>query len=459
MFEFLLALTAGLIITGTVWGIFRYNDTLHPLVYLLPIAGFIYVYMPAVLYRKGGLQSYFTTGELEFVQSFILLGLGSLFLGAVYGSKQLRRNPSRTDVFSFVITDDIRRRSLRLGIVLGAVGLLSYSYQLYNVGGFIEAYDSVKAGGWAASGYLNDLDYMLVPAIALVYLSQTDRRLEIRHWVLVGFFSFPFAARGLLTARRGPTFVFFGVLIGGWYLVRRRRPAIPTLAAGGTLIGLIMLALVTFRGQIYLGGSFLTRGPPQTEEIVESSLEWATTPSLLNEYMYGSYVVLNAREKDEHYWGLRYLTQLFVRPIPSSFWPNKYESVGMEEINVNAGQLLTADISEHPEVPEGAAPGFVGSAYVEWGLWLAPVFLFGVGWLYACIWRKTLVEGGMWSVMYVILLTMSVYIVAQSFYAVFYRLLLMGIPPVLGWYALRLGSSPSRSELRRRPASPVPASE
>ncbi|MCS4155844.1 oligosaccharide repeat unit polymerase [Salinibacter ruber] len=457
MFELLLALTAGLIITGTVWGVVRYNDTLHPLVYLLPMAGFIYVYMPVQLYRNGGLQSYFTTGEMEFVQFLILLGVSGLVLGAVYGSRKIRRDPSRVDVLSFVMTDDTRRRLLRLGIILGAIGLLSYSYQLYNVGGFIEAYDSVKGGGWAASGYLRDLDYLIVPAVALVYLSRTDRPMKFDHWCLVGLLSFPFAARGFLTARRGPTFVFFAVLVGGWYLTRRRRPSVPTVAVGGTLIGLLLLALVTFRGQIYLGGSFFSGKAPPTEEVVESSLEWATTPSFGNEYMYGSYVVLNAREKDEHYWGRRYLTQLFVRPIPSSFWPNKYQAVGMEEIKVNAGQLLATDLSEHPRMPKGSAPGFVGSAYVEWGLWIAPVFLFGLGWLYALVWRKTLVEGGLWTVMYLILVSMSVYFVAQSFYAMFYRLLLMGIPPIFGWYLLRLHAMPDRDSLRQKPLSPASA--
>lgn len=459
MFEFLLALTAGLIVIGTGWGVIRYNDTLHPLVYLLPMAAFIYVYMPVRLYRAGGLLSYFTIGEVEFVQTVVLLGIGGLFLGAVYGSQRLQRDPNRVDLLTFTMTEKVRQQLLRLGVTLGSIGLLAYAYQLYNVGGFVEAYNSVKAGGWAASGYLRDLDYLLVPGVALVYLSRSDRQLRIGHWVLVVLFSFPFAARGILTARRGPTFVFFAVLVGGWYLSRRRRPSVPTLAMGGTFIGLLLLALVTFRGQIYLGSSFFAGDAPPTEEIVESSLEWATTPSLMNEYIYGSYVTLNAREQDEHYWGKRYLTQLFVRPIPSSFWPNKYQAVGMAEIKTNAGQLLSTDLSEHPEVPNGAAPGFVGSAYVEWGFWLAPVFLFGVGWLYACVWRKTLVKGGLWTVMYVVLLAMSAYFVAQSFYAVFYRLLLMGIPPLLGWYVMRPRTRPSRSRLRRRSTPSVSPAE
>ncbi|MCS3685495.1 O-antigen polymerase [Salinibacter ruber] len=449
-FELLIFVTGTLVLSGTVYGVVKYNDTLHPLVYLMPMAGFIYLYMPVQLHRQGGLRSYFTPDEIVFVQGVFIVGIGALIAGAIYGSRGLRRDPERVDAHSVAMTLSVRQTLFRLGVVLGVIGFAAYTYELYNVGGFIEAYDSVKGGGWASSGYLRDLDYLLVPAIALIYLSRTDQPMTIGHWVLVGLFSFPFAARGFLTARRGPTFIFFAVLIGGWYLTRRRRPSVPTLAVGGGLIGLTLLALVTFRGQIYLGGSFFTGEGPPTDEIVESSLSWATRPTLANEFMYGSYVVLNAREQGEHYWGARYATQTFVRPIPSAFWPNKYEAVGMEAIAVNSGQLLTANIGEHPDVPKGAAPGFVGSAYVEWGLLGAPIFLFGIGWLYAWMWRKSLVEGGLWIVGYTILLAMAAYFIAQSFYAIFYRLLLMGIPPVFGWYLLRPHSMPDRETLRQQ---------
>jgi len=346
---------------------------------------------------------------------------------------------------------------MRLAVILGALGTFAYTYQIYNVGGFVQAYSTVKGGGWSGIGYLRDFDYMLVPAIALIYLSRADLRMKTRHWVLVGLFSFPFAARGLLTARRGPTFMFFAVLFGGWYLSRRSRPSVPAIAAGGTFIGLLLLTLVTFRGQIYLGGPFFSGEAPSAEEVVESSLEWATTPSLRNEYLYGSYVVLNAREKNQHYWGTRYLTQIFARPIPSAFWPSKYEDVNMEAITQNSGQLLTNDLEGHP-VPQGGAPGFVGSAYVEWGVWGAPLFLFSIGWLYALMWRKSLVQGGLWTVLYTILLVMAAYFVAQSFYAIFYRLLLMGIPSALGWwYMVEAKKSTNRigAKISTAPANPT----
>jgi hypothetical protein len=108
----------------------------------------------------------------------------------------------------------------------------------------------------------------------------------------------------------------------------------------------------------------------------------------------------------------------------------------MEAIMFNAGQLGTADREAHPLIPSGSAPGFAGSAYVEWA-WGGPFFLFVLGWFYAFAWRRNLVQGGMWTVVYTILLATSAYFAAQSFIAVLFRLLLMVIPPVALWYALR----------------------
>lgn len=454
MFEIFLFLTFLVCVGGVLWGTFGFRDTLHPLVYLMPMAGFIYVYIPIQLRLQGGLQQYFTLEELVYVQGINFLGLLGLLMGCVYGSKELQRDPGRIDVLSAAMTPKLRQLFFRMGVAFGIIGFLAYAFTLYNVGGFVEAYSRVKGGGWAGSGYIRDLDYMLVPAIIFVYLSRSDRPIRLQDWILVGVFSFPFAARGVLTARRGPTFLFFALVFGGWYLTRRQRPSLPTLAAGGGLIGLLMLTLVTFRGQIYLGSSFLSGEAPPVEEIIDSSLEWTTTPTLHNEYLYGTYVIMNAREEGKRYYGRRYLTQMFVRPIPRSIWPNKYEDVGMEAITENGGVLFTTNpFEEHPRVSNGAATGVVASAFVEWGGWGAPVFLFVIGWIYALAWRKTLVVGGVWTVLYAVLLGMSAYCIAQNFYAIFYRLLLMGIPPAALWYLFRPRREGERMKAMRNKAA------
>lgn len=440
--------TLGIVIVvgaGMVWGIVRANDTLHPLVYLMPMAGFMYVYMPVDLYRTGGLLEYFTLGEVSFVQGFNLACVTALALGGWWGSQGVRRDCGKVDLFSYTASLPDRRVFFQIGLVLGLLGLAGYLYQISNAGGFYAAYNSPKGGGWVTSGYIREMSLLCVPAITLIYLSRGERPLELRHRLLIGVFSVPLLVHGLLSARRGPTFLAVATLVGGWYLTRRRRPSVSTLAIGGTALGVLLLVLVTYRGQIYLGSAFLTGDTPAATEIVEESLERSTQTSFGNEYMYGTYVLLNSRDQVGHYWGTRYLTQVFVRPIPSSLWPNKYEAVGMGVMRYQAGHLGTKNLDEHPLIPRGSAPGFAASTYLEWA-WGGPVFLFLLGWFYAYAWRQSLVVGGMWMVVYTVMIATSAYFVAQTFIAILFRVLFVTLPPAFLWWLAKNGvQSPARA--------------
>jgi oligosaccharide repeat unit polymerase len=435
-------------VAGTSWAVLRANDTLHPLVYLMPMVGFFYVYMPLNQYRQEGLLKYFSLSEISYVQGFNLTCILALALGGWWGSGGLRRDSGKMDLFSYTAAPWKRRLLFQIGVGLGLLGLAAYLYQIANVGGFYAAYDDPKGGGWATSGYIREMNLMVMPAIVLIYMSRGQRALTLLRRCLIGVLSTPLLIHGLLSARRGPTFLAMATLVGGWYLVRRRRPSLATIAVGGAALGLLLLALVTFRGQIYLGSTFLTGDTPAATEIVEKSLRQSTRSTFGNEYMYGTYVVLNSRDEVGHYWGARYLTQVFVRPIPSSLWHNKYEAVGMEVMKYQAGHLGTTDLDKHPLIPQGSAPGFAASTYLEWG-WGGPFFVFLLGWFYAYVWRQTLVRGGMWTIVYTILMATSAFLVAQTFIAVLFRVLLVTIPPIVLWKVLASGinrSSPVRVE-------------
>ena len=432
MFSLYTILIAVILGVGITWALSRANDTLHPMVYLLPMCGFVYVYMPVSLYRSGEMLEYFSMAQVNSVQLLNLVCIGALVAGIRWGSGPVRRDSSRTDLHNFMLRPEVRQTMKTIGITLGVISLLAYFYRISTVGGFYAAYDDPKGGGWAQSGYIRELDLLVVPSIVLIYMSCFRRRVSVRTKLLIALFSTPLLLHGLLSARRGPTFLALATLIGGWYLVQNRRPRLSQVVVGGSIIGLLLLVLVTFRGQIYLGSSFFTSGPAATE-LVEKSLEYSTKGTFGNEFMMGLYIVENADENDIRYWGRRYMTQLFVRPIPSAFWPTKYEDVGMEALKVNAGLLGMTDLQEeHPMIPPGSAPGFVASAYVEWG-WGAPVFLLGLGWLYGMLWRRQLTYGGIWTVAYIGLLSTSVFFVAQAFLAVLFRLLVMFLPTYLVW--------------------------
>jgi len=432
MFELVLILTFLVCAGATIWGAYDCQDTLHPLVYLMPAAAFFYVWKPLRLYEKGALFDNFVWEEVMYAQGLYLACVYALAVGCYWGGRALQRDPDRIDVFSYVKDAQVRQKLFWIGVSLGAVGLLSYVYQIANVGGFYAAYSHPKGGGWATSGYLRNLDILTIPAILVLYASRSDDAIPLGERVLIGAFAAPYVFQGLLASRRGPTFLILATLIAGWYLTRRKRPSFPTVIAGGTLIGLLLLALVTFRGQIYLGSDFFSEQLLNLPTVVEESVERSERTAFSNEYLTSVYVVNNSRG-NFHYWGTRYLTQLFVRPIPSLIWENKYEEVGMEEIKENYGQLGTAETREHP-VPNGAAVTLAASAYVEFA-WGAPLFVFLLGWMYGTSWRRCLTRGGLWTVLYSILVACSVFLVAQTFLAVLYRVLLMTMPVTVIWYS------------------------
>ena len=97
--------------------------------------------------------------------------------------------------------------------------------------------------------------------------------------------------------------------------------------------------------------------------------------------------------------------------------------------------------------PRGAAPGFIADLFVEfsWGAVLGCLLL---GRLYRYLWRKGMAFGDYWFVIYVSLMVVSVFMVAQTFEAWAHRFLVMAVPSIMAWKlaALRLQSgSPPRN--------------
>jgi hypothetical protein len=414
-----------------------YRDTLHPLILTIPVSTFLYVYMPIDLYLDGELLRYFDPDELGYVQGLNVACLAALGLGVVVGSRRVRRDDHRRDVHFFQLTDAWQSRLYTLTLVLGGIGFLLYVYQLSNAGGFVAAYDTPKGGGRAASGYLRDFTILTLPAVILLFLSRFRKVWRLRDTVLVILFSSPHLVHGLLSARRGPTFLGIVVLVAGWYLARYRRPKLWKLFAGGAALGTLLLILVTFRGEIYLGSEFFT-APPEIGEVVGKSVGKSTEASYGNEFVYGTQAVLLADEVDHHFWGTRYLTYLFIRPIPGFLWPTKYQDVGMEALLSNAGVIpfdAGAEITE--SIPPGAAPGFVADFFVEFA-WGAIFAALAVGIAFGTLWRYNLLYGGVWTVIYGSMIGLSLYFVTQTFGAFLFRALEIGIVVYVAWrYAER----------------------
>jgi hypothetical protein len=453
MFDFLTAAIAFLVVGGMLWGVYRRNDTFHPLVYLLPMAGYLYVFVPSFL-AEGELLRHFTGAEVARVQALNLAGVLALIMGVVVGGRGLRRDPNRRDVFSATLTPVVQARLRRVAVAIGLVGVGLFVYGLFNVGGFVAAFDSPKGGGWAATGWLRDLKLLVIPGILLLYLSRRGRGWTPADWGWLVLFSLPLLARSLLATSRGWTFMAAAALGAGWYLAHNRRPRFPTLLAGGAALGILMLTLVAFRGQIYIGSGFFSGDRPPLTEMVDRALEFPTGGGYGNEFIYGNYTVLLAQEEQDFYWGRRVFAYTVVRPIPSLVWPNKYADVGAAGIRYNAGTMgkeYSAPVYEH--IPNGMAPGIVADLFVEFSWGAVPaVFLFG--WLYGVGWRRHLVEGGPWTVVYLALMAFSVFAVLQNIPQAFVaRFLIVVVPTLLLWWRMVPGRQGRAALLRRRSAA------
>jgi hypothetical protein len=436
MFAIYTYLILGVVVAGTLWGGYKRNDTFHPLVYLMPMCGYLYVYMPLVLHAGGHLQTHFSMAEVTFVQGINLACVVALFAGIVIGDQGLRRDPERMSIFAFELTPHRRRVVRKIGVVLGTAGVAIFLLGIVFVGGFTAAFDSPKGGGWAPTGYLRDLKMLVIPGIVLLYLSERGRTWSLSSKGLVALFSLPLLTRAFLATSRGWLFMGAAALVGGWYIVHNRRPRLVTTLAGGTVLWILMMVLVSYRGEIYIGSDFFAGDRPSITTMLSEAVNRAeNSGGYGNEFIYSVYAIQLAREEGDIYYGRRYLTYTVIRPIPSLVWPGKYGDVGTQGIVRNAGTLgekFEGDIYER--FPNGIYPGIVGDLFVEFAWGCIPAIFF-FGWVYGTVWRRYLVEGGQWTVVYAGLFAMSVFAVMQTIAAAYIaRILIVTVPTLFLWW-------------------------
>lgn len=452
MFDIYTYLILGVVAAGTLWGAYKRNDTFHPLVYLMPMAGYLYVYLPLVMKANGQLQQHFSMEEVAFVQGLNLVCVVALFLGVVVGDRGLCRDPDRVSVFTIELTPQRRQIVRKIGIVLGTAGAGIFLIGIVYIGGFEAAFDSPKGGGWAPTGYLRDLKLLIIPAIVLLYLSNRGQQWSSSSKILVGIFSIPLFARAFLATSRGWLFMGAAALVGGWYIVHNRRPRLVTTLAGGVVLWILMMVLVSYRGEIYIGSDFFTGDRPSvTTMITEAVNRTEESGGYGNEFIYSVYAIQLAREENDIYYGRRYLTYTVIRPIPSLVWPNKYSDVGTQGIVRNAGTLGEENTDGiYENFPNGIYPGIVGDLFVEFG-WGGIPAIFFFGWVYGTVWRRYLVEGGQWTVVYAGIFAMSVFAMMQTIAAAYIaRILIITAPTLFLWWRWM-----PRSDLKARRAQPV----
>ena len=426
MFLFSVWLTIAVALLALLIGYGKSRDVFHPLVLTMPMFVFIYGYMPVMQDASGELYSYITTEQASFAQWLALGVLLAFTAGCFQGTRasiRLEGPPADPDP----------RVLYRGAMFLGGTGLLAWLFMLKAGGGLSGLYGSAYGGAWSDIGYIRDSVYLLLVAILILLSPQLFAPRRVLWWVAIILFAFPWAAQGLLGARRGPTFVLAVGVGVSCYLARNKRPSLALTATAGAAVGLLMLFLVANRGSIYLGSE-----KELTTEQIGETLDAA--PS--NEYIFGAGCIAASRQSGDYFWGKRILAQLVVRPIPRQLWPNKYADFGVPELEQNAGVAgggLQAVLG-WTEVP-GAAAAMVADLWVEFS-WGCIAFAAFWGWAYGYCWKRAVVSGGGWTVQYVIMLILSVYLITQGLEAVTFRLIILSVPVWWLWRRATIVRSP-----------------
>ncbi|MEJ7709652.1 MAG: hypothetical protein WKF84_07280 [Pyrinomonadaceae bacterium] len=211
-------------------------------------------------------------------------------------------------------------------------------------------------------------------------------------------------------------------------MVRARRPQPLFFLVAGCGLGLLMLFLVSNRESIYLGSEW-NLDKSVFDYLKVENPEHGTG----NEYIYGGGTILHASVGEEYYWGRRYFAEVFVRPIPRQLWPNKYEAVGLEQLEQNAGaggEELLDTIGWSGAF--GAAPGMIADLWLEFW-WFSLLALYAIGWGYAKVWRLACLKGNFYVVIYVFMASLSIFLIFQTIEAILVRFLFMAGSSWLVW--------------------------
>ncbi|MGB3516414.1 MAG: hypothetical protein WBA43_08160 [Elainellaceae cyanobacterium] len=449
-FFLILVIATGAIALGSfLYAYRRSRDTFHPMIYLGLMLFFLYSYMPLELLINDGeaLKTYLSVPQLDYIQTLNLLGVSSLCLGVLVGSRNHRWNPFQHLAWNF--SPRTQKRLARAAIVLGILGLLGFAAGIVNTGGLVAAYGRAYGGGYSRSGYVREAILLTLPALLWFMASHLQRPLSKLDWGVVVIFAAPLLMHGLLGARRGPTAMVVVALLVGWYLIRGKRPGLSRMLVGSCILGFLMLFLVSNRGNIYLGSDIFS------SQSQRASIQYIGAYSG-NEFIYGGGTILNADALNRYFWGRRYFTVFFIRPIPRALWPNKYEDasriLGIPNLEKNlgtGGEQLLETLGWQGAV--GAAPGIIADMWLEFW-WYFLLVLFGLGWMYGVAWRKAVTVGGLWIPVYTLMMALSVYLIMQTLEAMAFRFLFMS---GASWLVWRYGIAGDRPSLPAPAVSPT----
>jgi hypothetical protein len=345
----------------------------------------------------------------------------------------------------------------RAALLLLVWSLASYAYGIANVGGFVAAYSRAKGGGYAPSGYLSEGMNLSLAACAMAGLSRYRRGWTAEILALLALGLLPNLLQGTFGGRRGPLFLALVAAVVSCILVRRKPVRLLVLWPSLAAAALAVLFVQSQRQFVYLGSGQSIRWEDFGAALAEERVNQGQN------FIYGAGFVLATRRAEEFTWGRKLAVNLLVRPVPRQLWPTKYEDVGAVWVTSNypgLGHLSRSDwIGSVGWLPlAGSSAISVADLYGEFS-WGAVIILYFIGRAFAALNNRRRARGGMWVLLYVEALILSIYLATQSFSAFYHRYLILAIPTVVAWkYFVSRGRKRQTRSLRVRYVSTQPAS-
>jgi hypothetical protein len=411
----------------------RSRDPFHPLVIGCPIALFMYVVVPLALARHQELEGFVSMGRLEQVQAVFLLLFAAFCAGALLASGGARfgRGPG-----GLSMSDEARRRVRLAAVGVGMAGLLAWGLLIASEGGLGQVYDEPHGGDVLhPSGWVRESTKLALVGIVLALAAggRWSRPMAL-------LFAAPQLVHAFLGTRRGPLFVTAVLLFVGSYVFQGRRPRLWTCLIGGGSVGLLILLMLANRSRVYYGSE-----APLSLDVTDSI---AFQPSNGNDYLVAAGLVAAAERLQRYGWGLSYVEQLFLRPIPRALLPDKYELLEKKAVtSEDIGDVLGW------QPPPGWSQTLFAHLYIEFG-WLSLLASALVGAGCGWAWRRGVESPGVgWRTVQVLVTAGLLHLIAQEFWAMAVPFLLTFVP---AWLALRWAVGPVFSRASRGNAEWLP---
>ncbi|MEM8973289.1 MAG: O-antigen polymerase [Pseudomonadota bacterium] len=430
MFELLCLLTGVVLAAGAAYAFWMIRDAFHPAIATAPLFIYVYSVWPTLLNANYGLEVYASREALVYTATVYLITISAFVAGLVnFNSSAGNQIHSNNGVFNVQINKNAQKKIYQLAVFLGLIASAAYWYAIDNVGGFVAAYSRAKGGGYAGSGYIGEAQLLAYPALLMLAISRRGiGRISASDVVLAFVIISPHLLQGTFGGRRGPLFLTLCILFFSWFVASGKKPKLRTMMIGIVTIAFTVALVWSQRQNLYIGsdgnidsGSFYSKIIPDDVAVG-------------NTYLFGVGLIQSTDYHESYYWGFRYFVTFVIRPIPRQIWPTKYEDVGATWVMGIDEESKDAKFEEATGFlsPNGSAAPSIADAYVE--VWWGVVVLFYlVGRGFSLTWSRHRAKGGVWTILYLVMLILSIYLATQSFSAWAHRLMFIAIPTVVVW--------------------------